>query len=191
MSAPEVLQRISTALDHAGIAYMLTGSFASAHYGSPRSTQDIDLVIAATVEQLTSLVQNLPSDEYYVDLDAALEARRRESLFNIIDMATGWKIDLIFRKSRRFSQEEFARRQQINLQGLRLFVASAEDVIVAKLEWAKLAKSQRQIDDVATILGLRWDVLDRSYLEGWISELDLKAQWVVARSAARSSETGS
>jgi len=191
MSAPEVLQRISTALDHAGIAYMLTGSFASAHYGSPRSTQDIDLVIAATVEQLTSLVQNLPSDEYYVDLDAALEARRRESLFNIIDMATGWKIDLIFRKSRRFSQEEFARRQQINLQGLRLFVASAEDVIVAKLEWAKLAKSQRQIDDVATILGLRWDVLDRSYLEGWISELDLKAQWIVARSAARSSETGS
>jgi hypothetical protein len=191
MSAPEVLQRISTALDHAGIAYMLTGSFASAHYGSPRSTQDIDLVIAATVEQLTSLVQNLPSDEYYVDLDAALEARRRESLFNILDMATGWKIDLIFRKSRRFSQEEFARRQQINLQGLRLFVASAEDVIVAKLEWAKLAKSQRQIDDVATILGLRWDVLDRSYLEGWISELDLKAQWVVARSAARSSETGS
>ncbi len=191
MSAPEVLQRISAALDHAGIAYMLTGSFASAHYGSPRSTQDIDLVIAATVEQLTSLVQSLPSDEYYVDLDAALEARRRESLFNIIDMATGWKIDLIFRKSRRFSQEEFARRQQINLQGLRLFVASAEDVIVAKLEWAKLAKSQRQIDDVATILGLRWDVLDRSYLEGWISELDLKAQWVVARSAARSSETGS
>jgi hypothetical protein len=191
MSAPEVLQRISAALDHAGIAYMLTGSFASAHYGSPRSTQDIDLVIAATVEQLTSLVRNLPSDEYYVDLDAALEARRRESLFNIIDMATGWKIDLIFRKSRRFSQEEFARRQQINLQGLRLFVASAEDVIVAKLEWAKLAKSQRQIDDVATILGLRWDVLDRSYLEGWISELDLKAQWIVARSAARSSETGS
>jgi hypothetical protein len=191
MSAPEVLQRISAALDHAGIAYMLTLSFASAHYGSPRSTQDIDLVIAATVEQLTSLVQNLPSDEYDVDLDAALEARRRESLFNIIDMATGWKIDLIFRKSRRFSQEEFARRQQINLQGLRLFVASAEDVIVAKLEWAKLAKSQRQIDDVATIFGLRWDVLDRSYLEGWISELDLKAQWVVARSAARSSETGS
>jgi len=191
MSAPEVLQRITAALDQAGIAYMLTGSFASAHYGAPRSTQDIDLVIAATVEQLTSLVQNLPSGEYYADLDAALEARRRESLFNIIDLATGWKIDLIFRKSRPFSQGEFARRQQISLQGLRLFIASAEDVIVAKLEWAKLAKSQRQIDDVATILRLRGDVLDRSYLEGWISELDLKAQWIVARSAAGLSETGS
>jgi hypothetical protein len=190
MSAPQVLQRITAALAHAGIAYMLTGSFASAHYGAPRSTQDIDLVIAATVAQLTTLVQNLPSDEYYADLDAALEARRRESLFNIIDLATGWKIDLIFRKSRLFSQGEFARRQQVNLQGLRLFVASAEDVIVAKLEWAKLAKSQRQIDDVAAILRLRWDVLDRSYLEGWISELKLNAQWTAARSSAGFSETG-
>jgi hypothetical protein len=191
MSAPEVLQRITAALDHAGIAYMLTGSFASAHYGAPRSTQDIDLVIAASLTQLTSLVQNLPSDEYYVDLDAALEARRRESLFNIIDLATGWKIDLILRKSRRFSQREFARRQQINLQGLRLFVASAEDVIVAKLEWARLAKSQRQIEDVATILRVRWDVLDRSYLEGWIAELELKPEWIAAKSAAGFSETGS
>ena len=191
MSAPEVLQRITAALDQAGIAYMLTGSFASAHYGVPRSTQDIDLVIAATVAQLTTFVQNLPSHEYYADLEAALEGYRQESLFNIIDLATGWKIDLIFRKSRLFSQGEFARRQQVNLHGLRLFVASAEDVIVAKLEWAKLAKSQRQIEDVAAILRLQWDALDRSYLEGWISELELKAQWIAARSAAGFSETGS
>ncbi len=46
MSVSEVFQRISSALNHAGIGYMLTGSFASAHYGVVRSTQDIDLVIA-------------------------------------------------------------------------------------------------------------------------------------------------
>jgi hypothetical protein len=52
MSFPEVLQRVTAALNHAGIAYMLTGSFASVYYGSPRSTQDIDLVIAANPPQL-------------------------------------------------------------------------------------------------------------------------------------------
>ena len=36
MSWPEVLRRITTALDSAGIAYVLTGSFASVYYGSPR-----------------------------------------------------------------------------------------------------------------------------------------------------------
>src|SRR5271156_1300053 len=156
MNLPEVMPRIAAALDRAGIAYMLSGSFASAYYGAPRSTQDIDLVIAATPSQLRSFVQSLPSDEYYVDLDAALEAHKHQSLFNVVDMATGWKIDLIIRKSRPFSEEEFRRRKLVNLQGRSLFVASAEDVVVSKLEWAKLAQSQRHIEDVAGILRMRW-----------------------------------
>lgn len=184
MSLPEVFRRITAALEQAGVPYMLTGSFASAHYGAPRSTQDIDLVIEATVPQLQSFSQSLPSSEYYVDLDAALEAHRRESLFNIIDMTTGWKIDLIFRKSRPFSREEFGRRRLIDVQGLPLFVASAEDVIIAKLEWARLADSQRQIEDAAAVLRVRWETMDRIYLEKWICELGLKEQWSSARHAA-------
>jgi hypothetical protein len=189
MSTPEVFQRITAALDRAGIAYMLTGSFASAHYGAPRSTQDIDLVIEATAVQLRAFVQGLPENEYYADLDAALKALQRESPFNVIDLITGWKIDLILRKSRAFSREEFGRRQLVHFQGLSLFVASAEDVIVAKLEWAKLAQSQRQIEDAASVLKLRSGTLDKPYLEKWISELGLKDQWNSARQAAGLPET--
>jgi len=184
MSVSEVFQRITSALDQAGIAYMLAGSFASAYYGTPRTTQDIDLVIATTPEQLRMFVKLLPSDEYYVDLEAALEAHKRQSLFNVIDLATGWKIDLIIRKSRAFSQEEFGRRKLVNLPDVALFVASAEDVVVSKLEWAKLAQSQRHIEDVAGILRMRWDSLDRAYLEKWILELGLIAEWNTARRAA-------
>ena len=188
MSAPQVFQRITAALDQAGIAYMLSGSFASAYYGAPRSTQDIDLVIAATPAQLRAFVQSLPSDEYYADLDAALAAHKRQSLFNVIDLATGWKIDLVIRKSRAFSQEEFRGRQLVNLQGLPLYVARAEDVVVSKLEWSKLAQSQRHIEDVAGILRIRWESLDRSYLEKWIVELGLEKEWHDARHAAGVSE---
>jgi hypothetical protein len=184
MSVSEVFRRITTAFDSSGIAYMLSGSFASAYYGAARSTQDIDFVIAPTAEQLRAFVQSLPSDEYYVDLDAALESFGHQSLFNVIDLVTGWKIDLIIRKSRTFSQEEFRRRQLVNLQDLPIFVASAEDIIVSKLEWSKLAQSWRHIEDVAGMLRMRWESLDRSYLEKWIDELDLKEQWKDARSAA-------
>lgn len=111
-------------------------------------------------------------------------------MFNVIDLRTGWKIDLIFRKSRPFSREEFARRQSVDLQGPRLFVASAEDVIIAKLEWAKLAKSQRQIEDATAILRLRWEQLDRPYLERWIFDLGLQDQWRLARQAAGLPEAG-
>jgi len=168
MNLPEVVPRITAALDQSGIAYMLSGSFASAYYGAPRSTQDIDLVIAATPSQLRAFVQGLPSDQYYVDLDAALEARERQSLFNVVDHDTGWKIDFIIRKSRAFSLEEFSRRRLVDVEGMPLFVATAEDVIIAKLEWSKLSQSQRQIEDVVAMLRMRWASLDRSYLGNYI-----------------------
>jgi len=184
MNVAEVFRRITAALDQSGIPYMLTGSFASAYYGVPRSSQDIDLIIEATPERLQTFIQLLPSSEYYADLEMALEARTRQSLFNVIDLLTGWKIDLIFRKSRPFSEEEFGRRKQVVLQGFAIFAASAEDVVVAKLEWAKLAQSQRHIEDVAGILRMRWASLDHAYLEKWIVELGLPTEWEDARRAA-------
>jgi hypothetical protein len=184
MSVSDVFRRITTALDQAGIGYMLSGSFASAHYGAPRSTQDIDLVIEATPADLRAFVEALSGNKYYADLDSALEAHKRQSMFNVIDLATGWKIDLIIRKSRAFSQEEFRRRQRVNLHDVPIFVASAEDVVISKLEWAKLAQSQRQIEDAAAILKMRWDALDHSYLSKWIGELGLKKEWDDAQRVA-------
>jgi hypothetical protein len=185
MSVPDVFQRIIRALDQAGIGYMLSGTFAIAYYGAPRSTQDIDLVIEATPAQLRTFVGALPDGEYYADLDAALEAHQRQSMFNVIDLATGWKIDLIIRKSRAFSQVEFQRRQRAKLHDVPLFLASAEDAVISKLEWAKLAQSPRQIEDVAAILRVRWDTLDHAYLEKWIAELELKKEWDEAQRTAR------
>jgi hypothetical protein len=181
MIVPEALQRIAAELNRAGIPFMLTGSFASVFYGSPRSTQDIDLVIAANRAQLQTFVESLPRGEYYVEADAALAALKRESLFNIIDLKTSWKIDMIIRKSRAFSQEEFGRRRLSNLEGVSLHVASAEDVILSKLEWAKLGASRRQIDDAAGILNLRGDSLDRPYLDKWVRELGLTKEWSEAQ----------
>lgn len=184
MIVPEALQRIAAELNRAGIPYMLTGSFAGVFYGSPRSTQDIDLVITANSAQLRAFIETLPGKEYYVEVDAALEALNRESLFNIVDLKTSWKIDLIIRKSRAFSQEEFGRRRLSNVEGVSLHVASAEDIILAKLEWAKLGESQRQIDDAAGILKLRGDSLDRSYLDKWVGDLGLAKQWSDAQRRA-------
>lgn len=188
MSLPQVLERITAALDQAGIAYMLTGSFASAYYGVPRSTQDIDLVVAGTAPQLRQFVDSLPVSKYYADPEAAMEAHQRESMFNVIDLESGWKIDMIIRKTRAFSQEEFNRRQAVNVQRTQLFVASAEDVIIAKLEWAKRAQSQRQIEDAAGIVKLQGDSLDHAYLEKSIHELDLLEQWNAARRIAENKQ---
>ena len=184
MSTADVFRRITDCLKVANIAYMLTGSFASAHYGTSRATQDIDFVIEASDAQLRQFTEALSRAGYFVELNAALEAQRRESWFNIIDKKTGWKIDFIFRKSRSFSRDEFSRRRTVTLQGLPVFVATAEDVIIAKLEWAKLGESRRQIEDVAAILRIRRNKLDGAYLEKWIADLGLGEQWSEAKRVA-------
>ncbi|MES1164372.1 MAG: hypothetical protein ABUR63_01335 [Verrucomicrobiota bacterium] len=184
MTAEDIFRRVVGALDSAGIPYMLTGSFASSFHGAPRATQDIDIVIASTAAQIRALVKSLPPDEYYVDLDTALDAQRREGQFNIIDFGSGWKVDLIVRKSRPFSREEFDRRNSVDMLGMQLSIASAEDVIVAKLEWAKLGESQRQVDDAVGILKIRADQLDLPYIRRWVRELDIEAQWQTACAAA-------
>jgi hypothetical protein len=184
MTACEVFSRLVAILDRTGIEYMLTGSFASAYYGAPRATQDIDIVIAVTPDQLRLLGSHLPQDTYYFDLDAALRARQREGLFNVLDLATGWKIDFIIRKSRPFSQEEFGRRSEAEIEGVRLHIASAEDVLIAKLEWAKRSGSDRQIQDAAGIVRVRSGSLDLAYIQIWVMDLGLTEQWAAAQRAA-------
>ena len=59
-----------------------------------------------------------------------------------------------------------------------MFVASAEDTIVAKLEWSKLSGgSERQRRDVAGILATMGTEIDRAHVERWVRELDLDAEW--------------
>ena len=177
MSGEETLDRIVERLRVAGIPHMLAGSFASTYHGTPRNTQDIDLVIDPTPEALERFVVSLPADEFYVSLDAAREALAGRTQFNVIDVATGWKVDLIVRRDRAFSAEEFRRRRPAELLVAAVDVASAEDTVIAKLEWARLGESERQVRDVAGIIAVQGSVLDRDYVERWVRELDLLELW--------------
>lgn len=164
---------------------MIAGSFASTAHGLPRTTQDLDLVIdPPTAAGFDALLAAIPLDQYYFDVDAARDALRRRTMFNVIDLASGWKVDLILRKNRAFSRDEFDRRLKMTVFDVSVFVASAEDTIVAKLEWSKLSGgSQRQRRDVAGIVATLGAALDRPYIERWVRELDLAAEWEAAKAS--------
>lgn len=68
--------------------------------------------------------------------------------------------------------------------GVQLAVATVEDVIIAKLEWAKMGASQRQIEDVAALIRLRGEEIDLAYVESWVENLGLRDQWTLARRMA-------
>ncbi len=181
MTAVELLRKVVGALDQAGIPYMVTGSFAAAAHGVPRATQDIDMVIAPTPDQLQALIRSFPAAEYYVSESAAQDAIRQEGLFNLVDLALGWKVDFIIRKSRPFSRQEFDRRVALEVDGTPLTVVTAEDLILAKLEWYRMGESRRQLDDAAALLRLRGPELDLEYLRSWVGRLGLDDAWRAAQ----------
>jgi hypothetical protein len=180
----EFLRRITAALDMTGVPYMLTGSVASSMYGVPRATNDIDIVVAPTREQLLSLVQLFQRIGLMADTDSALAALRTKGQFNVIDFPKGWKLDVIVRKDREFSSIEFDRRETHEVEGMRLTIATPEDVLIAKLEWAKMGESERQLGDAAGILKMQSATLDVSYIHRWVTALGLEEQWNAARAAA-------
>lgn len=181
MSALELLRVIVTALERARVPFMLTGSMAAAAHGAGRATMDIDVVIETSADRLQALVDHLTSHGLYVSAAAARDALAQESTFNVIDAHTGWKVDLIIRRSRPFSQTEFARRTAIDFEGLQLWVATLEDLVVAKLEWAKLGESARQLEDVVSLVRAAGDAIDLEYVNRWVKELGLVEQWNTVR----------
>ena len=180
MSVEEFFNRVIAELERAEIPYMVTGSLASSAHGRIRASEDFDIVIAPSRSQLRTFVAAFPDDQYYADEEDAFESFKHTLQFNIIDFATTWKADLIFRKNREFSRVEFDRRQVHVIGGARVHVASPEDILIAKLEWAKMGESERQIEDAAGVIERQGPRLDRSYVEYWVEELSLRKQWEMA-----------
>jgi hypothetical protein len=183
VTLPELIRDVVAHLEAAGVLYMVTGSVASSYHGEPRATRDLDVVIEADRPSLSRLVERLRSGGLYVDIPAALDALTVQGQFNAIDASTGWKVDFIIRRDRAFSREEFARRMRADLLGTAAFVATPEDTIIAKLEWAMTSGSARQLADVSALLDVGRDTLDLEYIDRWADSLGVGDAWRAVRDA--------
>ena len=110
-------------------------------------------------------------------LDAYLDDKQS----HVIDHTTGWKVDFIIAEDSEYGHAALARRKAIDMAGNAVYVASAEDVLLAKLQWAKMSGSERQLQDAAGIVSTQAENLDVAYIENWVRKLGLEEQWDVVR----------
>ncbi len=159
----EFLSQITKILSDLKIPYMICGSLGSSLYGEPRATNDIDIIVAGNLKRIKEFVGSFPDQDFYADQDMAVDAFKHRSMFNIIDLNSGWKADIIFLKDDEFSQVEFSRRQSANLLGSTVQIISPEDSILSKLDWSKKGESDRQFRDALGVAIVQGKNLDMNY----------------------------
>ena len=178
MSQPELLKRVTQTLEDAQIEYMVTGSVASSLYGEPRSTHDIDLVVAIKETDVSQLIKAFRLPRFYLDEQSMIQAIEKKDMFNLIDTKEGDKVDFWILTNDAFDQSRFLHRKKQKFMGFHMQVASPEDMILVKLKWAKLAGgSEKQFTDALRIYEVQSKGLDINYLEEWVQKLDLKPLW--------------
>ena len=178
MESPfKVLSVVASVFEQQRIPYVLVGSFASSIHGMYRSTADIDIVADLTSEQVIPLLNALQGS-FYVDEHAVREAIDRQQSFNAIHFDSVFKVDIFIPKSDEFSKKQIERRELREIAPeleQMIYVATAEDTILAKLRWYNAGGqvSNNQWADVVGIIGASATRLDFAYLQEWSERLGL------------------
>lgn len=185
----DTLALVTTQFDALGIPYFVGGSIASILYGEYRATADIDVIADIQPQHVQPLVAAL-SSHFYIEAEDIRDALRsvahartmpqQRPSFNITDRSTFFRVDIFLPTGRPFERSEFSRRihEVVGLDsGQRAYVATAEDMILAKLEWYEIGNrsSVKQWPDLLSIVKFQGEVLDLAYLRQWAQQLGVSA----------------
>lgn len=178
MDQAELLRYTVHALDRVGIPYAIVGSFASGFWGEPRFTQDIDIVIQLSSERVKRLCEEFPTSEFYLSESAARDAVAQNSQFNVIHPASGNKIDFMISGSGDWPTQQLARRKQLQVfPDQSASVAAPEDVILGKLIYYREGGSDKHLRDIAGILQISGNLVDRDYVAAFAAKFGVIEIW--------------
>lgn len=168
MDFQELLVIIAKILDSFNVPYAVTGGYAVSIWGRLRATFDLDIIVdlfPSKIRQVRSALEKI-SAAAYIDEGAMKEAVEHGKEFNFIHPESGIKVDFFVQGKGLFSTQEFNRRVPVQILDYKVYFVSPEDLILAKLRWHKTSPSERQLEDVESVIKIQ-KKLDWKHLKRW------------------------
>jgi hypothetical protein len=178
MTDPDLLTALTPVLrvlGDLGVRHFVGGSIASSAHGVARASVDGDVVAELAPPHVAPFVAAL-RQAYYVPEERIRDAVARRASFNVIHLDTMLKVDVFVSRDRPFERRAFERSRPTSIGapgGATLPISSAEDVVLAKLEWYRRGgeESELQWTDVIGVLQASASALDLPYLQRGSAEL--------------------
>ncbi len=146
------------------IPYMVVGSLSSSFYGIARSTYDADFVVAASIADVHRAVAAL-GDEFRMESQLSFELLTGTTRRVIHIRDSSFVIELFQLSQDPFDVQRFERRVRMPLPMMnrQVFVPTAEDVIIMKLQWGR----SKDMEDVLGVIAVQSASLDWDYIQTW------------------------
>lgn len=132
MTSEEISLRVVDVLNEHGISYMLVGSLSTNFHSVPRATKDADIVIQTSVGDAARVVAS-SCPELRLDPQFGFESVTGTKKLVLKAEPEGFIVELFSWSDDPHDQERFRRRQEVEWENRRVWIATAEDAVITKL----------------------------------------------------------
>jgi predicted nucleotidyltransferase len=162
MSIFDAAVEVAAFLEDKQIPYAVLGGLALQHWGDPRTTQDVDIVVMVSSEKEEKFLKTMLRRFRPRMADALSFAKRHRIL--LISTADGIPVDLSLGIPG-YEEQAMRRVSKVSFTGLSpIRVVSAEDLIIHKC----VAGRARDTEDIERILIRQKVKLDLRYVRRWL-----------------------
>jgi hypothetical protein len=170
MRLEELAKQVVQVVEDAGVPFMLVGALAAGAYGLPRSTRDMDFLVAVHehggVEKVIEALAGVVAFDPQIHFDSLTWGRPHVGRSKTNPPYT---VELFELYDDPFVMEEFSRRRRllVPLVGRPTWIPTVEDIIVQKLRWGR----SKDLDDVRDVLAVQGiGGIDMDYVNRWTAQ---------------------
>jgi hypothetical protein len=146
----EVMLAVVDVLESRAISYLLVGAFSTNFYGIPRSTKDVDFAIEIGQQSIQTVTRHLGS-RFSLQQQIAFESVTGTAWYIVDVIGTPFKVEFFRIATDEHDRARFARRIHVSWFDRRVWLPTAEDVIITKLRWLSHLRRNKDYDDVLNV----------------------------------------